>query len=184
MRSFYSREDLDARLRNDIERSARYGFEGTWIYGTVRAVAEYLEGRTARRFQDAVRDIEVAADAAFAAVRRYEELAEELKSPAFRDIPVNRAQLRTHLTKWYPTTMLDLVSPLGRKDSRSDERLFVYRMFVLNRRKTRSPKVEAIAELMGLEGFRHQYDLRTIERLCARFAEQTREFRRAGGTGD
>lgn len=168
-------------IRADLARFTSRGFETTWDWRTMEAVAEYLEGKTARRFQDAVNEIDAAAAAAYTAFVRYQALVEELKKPNLRSIPVNRFHLRTHLNSWNPTAMLGIVSPLGRKDSTSDERLFVYRMFTANRRSARSAKAEAIAELMGLEGFRHQYEVRTIERLCAGFAKLAAPFSRTSG---
>ena len=70
------------------------------------------------------------------------------------------------------TQALDL--PIRRNDPRGAERLFVYRMQSINRTISRKAKAEAIYELMAMDGFRHQYDLRTVERLCKQFAGRKR----------
>ncbi len=171
----------DERLRERIQYRAAADWTSLWVYGTMGAVAEYLEGKTASRFQDAVKELAAAAQAAQVASAKYVELAEEVNRANLRNVGIVLGRFKSRLAPRFDVHE----SPIGRKDARIDERLFVYRMFFLNRGRARSPKVEAIAELMGLEGFRHQYDSRTIERLCARFAEQDRESRsrRAAGTG-
>lgn len=157
-------------FRRSIERTGSRAFDDYWHTETMRAVAEYLEGKAAANFLDAAAEIEAAAKAASKAVARYVRLAEALNGADFLTVRVRG--LRPHQkSPEFDVPDLD-ASPTGRrKNARSDERLFVYRMFLANRSAVRKPKAEAIAELMGLEGFRHQYETRTIERLCAKFAE-------------
>jgi len=156
-------------LRREIEREGTYAFDRLWYADAMRAVAEYLEGNTAAKFVDAAAEIKAAANAARDAVARYVRFAEALNGADFRTVQVRGL----HFHQRRPFDVPDLeASPIGRrKDARGDERLFVYRMFVANRSVVRSAKPEAIADLMCLEGFRHQYETRTIERLCKRFAE-------------
>lgn len=156
-------------LRETIKRAGSRAFDGYWHAATMRAVAEYLEGKAAARFQDAATEIEAAAKAAQAAVARFMYLSEVLNESGFRGIWVRGRFHRGRVEISVP----DIEElPIGsRRDERNNERLFVYRMFVANRSAVRSAKPEAIAELMRLEGFRHQYETRTIERLCKRFAE-------------
>lgn len=136
----------------------------------MRAVAEYIEGRAAASFQHAAAEIEAAAKAAQEAMTRYQHLAEILNRAGFRGIWVRGARAQRRPIEVSAADIGAL--PIGtRKDERSNERLFVYRMFVANQGAVRSAKPEAIADLMGLEGFRHKYETRTIERLCKRFAE-------------
>jgi hypothetical protein len=58
--------------------------------------------------------------------------------------------------------------PIRRNSKHKAELLFIVRMYQAHRRHLRTPKPEVIAELMTIEGFRHQLDERTIERQCAR----------------
>ena len=51
-------------------------------------------------------------------------------------------------------------------------------MFKANKQVSRNAKTEAIVELMGLEGFKHQYDSRTVEKLCAGFTGMKRRVSR------
>ncbi len=156
--------------RRAIERAGSRAFDGDWRTATMRAVAEYLEGKAAASYQDAAAEIEAAARAAQEAVARYLHLSEVLNEAGLRGIWVRGMRYPRKHTEFSVPDINAL--PIGsRKDGRSNERLFVYRMFVANRGAVRSAKPEAITELMGLEGFRHQYETRTIERLCKRFAE-------------
>ena len=61
--------------------------------------------------------------------------------------------------------------PITRNAQHKAEQLFVYRMWEANLRQTGLAKPEVIAELMTLEGFDRQFDVRTIERMCAKFKE-------------
>jgi hypothetical protein len=157
-------------LRGLIGRAGSRAFDGDWRTATMRAVAEYLEGKAAASFQNAAAEIGAAAKAAQEAVARFMHLSEVLNEADFLGIWVRGPRFLGGRTEVGVPDIGAL--PIGsRKDERSNERLFVYRMFVANRRAVRSAKPEAIAELMGMEGFRHQYETRTIERLCKRFAE-------------
>lgn len=140
-----------------------------WYTTTMRSVAEYLEGNAAASFLDAVAEIERAADAAQEAVARFLHLSRILNGSGF---PGTR-ESEWGLHQWRDLTRAaDIALPIGsRKDQRANERLFVYRMFVANRNAVGSARPGAIVGLMGLEGFRHQYEMRTIERLCKQFEE-------------
>jgi hypothetical protein len=59
--------------------------------------------------------------------------------------------------------------PVRRDDARGRERLFVYRLARAHQRIWGQPKAEAIHWLMGLYGFKNQYDRRTIDRLISEF---------------
>lgn len=59
--------------------------------------------------------------------------------------------------------------PVQRNTQHKAAHLYVYRLWQNNVRVYGVPKPEAIAELMTLDGVEHQFDERTIERLCARF---------------
>lgn len=157
-------------FRRLIERAGSRAFDDSWQVKTMRAVAEYLEGKAATRFLNAAAEIDDAARAARESVARYVRLAEEINGANFQSVRVRGLRSPTLRVEF---DVPDLAaSPISRRrDTRGDERLFVYRMFVANRSEVRSAKPEAIADLMCLEGFRHQYETRTIERLCKRFAE-------------
>lgn len=156
-------------VRTAIERAGNRAFDGYWHTDTMRAVAEYIEGKTAGSFQDAAAKIEAAATAAQEAVARYMRLSQTINEAGLFGV---RAYVRPRNREFHFGVPEVAASPIGsRKDERNNERLFVYRMFVANRSAVRSAKPEAIAELMGMEGFRHQYETRTIERLCKRFSE-------------
>ncbi len=158
-------------LRGSIERAGSRPFDGYWHTATMHATAEYLAGTAAASFQEAAAEIEAAAKAAQEAVARFMHLSEVLNEAGLWGIWVRGGPrfLRGRDEARVPD--IDALPIGSRKDETNNERLFVYRMFVANRRAVRSAKPEAIAELMGLEGFRHRYETRTIERLCKRFAE-------------
>lgn len=161
-------KDMAHSLRRSIESAGSRAFEYSWATNTMRALAEYLEGQAAARILNAAAEIEGAANAAQKAVARYMRLSEVINGAGFLGFRAQGPRARFGFHFGAPDVA---ALPIGsRKDMRSDERLFVYRMFVANRSAVRSQKAEAIAELMGLEGFRHQYDSRNIERLCAKFA--------------
>jgi hypothetical protein len=59
--------------------------------------------------------------------------------------------------------------PIRRNSKHKAEQLFVYRAWQANQRHVGKPKPEVIVELMTFDGFGHQFDLRTVARMCAKF---------------
>jgi hypothetical protein len=59
--------------------------------------------------------------------------------------------------------------PIQRDALHKAEHLYVYRLWRINQQYFRSAKPDCIAELMFLDGVAHQFDVRTIERMCAKF---------------
>ena len=59
--------------------------------------------------------------------------------------------------------------PIQRDAKHKAEHLYVYRLWQINLRYFGSAKPDCIAELMFLDGIAHQFDVRTIERMCAKF---------------
>lgn len=70
----------------------------------------------------------------------------------------------------------DELYPLHRADATVNERFFVYQVSRSNWQVSRSSKAEAIADLMELEGFDVKMEIRTIERMCAKFRENRRKL--------
>lgn len=149
-------------------------FRHVWVVDCIRAVSEYLEGTAASAMVRAARDFEKARLEAHRAVQRFLDVQRQID--AYNVYGVRTGPSRSlsswlsHKGEWDISAL-----PLRRNDELARERLFVFRLWEMNTAFARSPKVEAIAELMGLEGFRHQYDVRTIERLCAGFRAERRE---------
>lgn len=61
--------------------------------------------------------------------------------------------------------------PIQRNSKHKAEQLFVYRAWQANQRYVGKPKPEVIVELMTFDGFEHQFDLRTVARMCAKFKQ-------------
>jgi len=160
----------DGRLRYELRRLYVDGYNHSdgWVFACASALHEYLYTENWKVSLSTSRSW---ADARAAARSSVSALNELLASTANFGLELRtpRSFLQRTLEKIeaLPTTP---VLPVTRSDVRARERLFVYRMFKANHSLTRNPKAKAIAYLMGLEGFKHQYDDRSIERLCAEFA--------------
>jgi len=132
-------------------------------------LSEYFDGSAAPALVEARKEIRAAAAAASKALASYLKLARVLHEYGFLAYE-SRASL-----KYAEVVVPDLAAlPLKRLDETSGERLLVYRIWSANRKAVRSPRTEAIAEFMGVEGIQHRYDSRTIERLCAHFSDISR----------
>jgi hypothetical protein len=146
----------------------------------MQALDEYFYGTSAHKLAAAAREIGPAAVALAHAIEQYlthAELLQGLRLPTYR-LASSTRWLDRSLRGWLPTLKSMQPSqhglPVRRANTHARERLFVYRMWCENNRAFRSHKTEAIAELMDIEGFQHQYDARTIERLCAEFTGMNR----------
>lgn len=166
-------EPVDAwRARSRLERAKRNRFVHGWLHQCIRALAEYYDGSAGRELPELSRQVEQAHREAREAVRRYHTLAARLNSLELLGVRAPGA-----FREFTATPDLSGM-PLRRREQHACERLFVYRMEKANRAVWISgpPRADAIAELMNLEGFRHQYDTRTIERLCAEFRKLSRQL--------
>ena len=170
-------ESQNSAIRFELSRHARTTFQDAWVYECLFALAEYFQGDAAARLIDARRNFLAVQSATEVAIRKYVRHAEHLASLELPGVRVNAGQVQ-RMARAVEFGMAVRVKknafPLFRLDARSSERLFVFRMWTANKRQTGKPRIEAIAEIMGIDGFRHQYDRRTIERLCADFPGKNR----------
>ena len=141
-----------------------------WIIDSVLALAEYFEGSTSKQMVEFSRKHKRAASALEKSIFDYLAVIGSINAMHKFEI-LGRSILLAKKTQHQITTDTLKIAemPITRIDDTSDERLFVYRMNSANRRHNGTPKTEAIVCLMNMEGFRHQYDKRTIEKLCADF---------------
>jgi hypothetical protein len=142
----------------------------TWKFKCVKALNEYYYSdawerslRLSRTFQPAIMAAAQALQVLQSNLAQLDalELASDYRGQGTISVLAKRLPNLAALTE---------TLPVQRRDPRAPERLFVFRLQAANRFHTRKARAEAISQLMGLEGFRHEYDLRTIERLCAEFA--------------
>lgn len=169
-------------LRSQMREWIRGPLKGSWTSICVEAIAEYFNPERPAQVARAHKDLADALDQARSAISRLKastEAVESLHLPEAR-IRLSATFVRT-LNEFGPLTEPLCLSgeafPIGRLDAHSGERLFVFRMHRANVAITRGPRIEAIDELMGIEGFRHQYDRRTIERLCKEFTDRKRAIK-------
>jgi hypothetical protein len=176
-------EDAGAKLhasedvRRQLSRIADYlGPAHSWRRSCVQALHEYYYGNSAGANFDASKvsialsaELAAATNAATKSMNSLIEMLKVAEQLGFTKRPIHYKGLARYAESF--VNAAERVScPVHRRDARTQERLFVFRLFLANRRWARKPKAEAIVELMGLEGFRHQYDLRTVERICTGFA--------------
>lgn len=162
------------QIRHALEKAATRPLAGAWPVECMRAVAEYLDGSAAPSLLQAAREIQGAHDELAELIRRYTALATRLNSS---DIGGGHIGGLGFLRRFPSRLGFDpSLMPIRRDDELAPARLFVFRMWRTHHRLFRTPKIEAIAELMGLEGFGHTYDARTIERLCAKFKAFNRRY--------
>lgn len=166
-------------LRRAIERFSITKWGDLWLVNCLRAVAEYLDGTTGKELIQAVRGVEQLHAELIAAARRYSDAANRINSSGITGLRVSPPS--RYVGRYMHRPLFDAphdvsFMPFKRDDDSVAERLFVYRLWSQNRIHFRTPKTEAIAELMGLEGFRRSYDTRTIERLCSGFRESYRRY--------
>ncbi len=179
--SFYIERDL----LKAIDIWSRSTYVGSWIEGCIAALAEYFDTNSPRRMLENFRKAAPAHAAAKKAIADYLSAVEALRKIG---LP---AVLRVHgigifsrfLVSDDTLNINSSACPIQRNDPRNSERLFVFRMHALNNRHFRATRIESIDELMSIDGFRHQYDRRTIERLCAEFTgnKQLKETQNAPG---
>ena len=150
-----------------------------WLTDSVTALSEYFEGSTSKRMVELARKHRRAASALERSIIDYLDVIGPLNAMQTFEEPVRLTLLAKKIQHQVTVDALNIAAmPITRIDDTSDERLFVYRMNLANRRHSGTPKTEAIACLMNMDGFRHQYDKRTIEKLCADFTG-TREALKA-----
>ncbi|PRG76143.1 hypothetical protein C6T58_24805 [Burkholderia multivorans] len=70
----------------------------------------------------------------------------------------------------------NILYPISRLDGTARARLFVYKMTDINVQHCGSPKAGLIADLMEIDGFVSQLDLRTIERQCSNYESMQRDY--------
>lgn len=111
------------------------------------------------------------------ALRELIELVQEIKEDSDYFSKTHKEHLiNTILTRERMIGRLDIIpshlrNPITRNDPTAREQLLVYRFWQLHRRSGGFSSAVA-AELMFIEGVAHQYDLRTVERLYAKFSDK------------
>lgn len=146
-----------------------FHFGELWVTRVAEALDEYYHTANWEESVEASRAWRASLIAAKDAVRRMAELA----TIHAKFDPVGAGGFRTEvLERTLERLPLNAIFPVQRKDPHARERLFVYRVYRANRREARKAKAEAIVELMGLEGFAHQYEVRNVEKICAEFTER------------
>lgn len=153
-----------------VETKLRSAFRRNWTVDCVKALAEYFSGTAAEQIITASKQLPIAASKAEKALRQYLEHAEVILA---HDVPLLRPAGNydlERLREFARSLPIRVEQPVRRADERRNERLFVYRMWRANMRAVRGPRTEVISQLMGLEGFQHQYDSRTIEKQCKDFS--------------
>jgi hypothetical protein len=145
-----------------------FSFRSDWKTSAIRAVSEYhytnahsVSLRASRHWSSLHRN----------AVDALDEFLEQMRELRDHDLcpvrfPSTLESTLSMLIKWPNEPEF----PVTRSGKLARERLFVYRLWRANMRAARKSKPEAIAELMGMEGFGHQYDTRHVERICRRFS--------------
>lgn len=151
----------------------------SWWWHCIKAFAEYFDEDAPQRMVEAFRTSTPRAAQAQRAMADYLQAVDSLNAlnlPGVRYRRLERIQREVD----YLLDALNVPAerfPLTRIDERSSERLFVFRMHHAHMVLVRAPRVEAIDELMGVHGFRHQYDRRSLERLCAVYTGRRKALR-------
>ena len=160
--------DAVHELRACFIRSAANG----WHFHFVQAFHEYLFTENAERLYEARKDGKHQFERLLVAANSLDRLIDSLGSERMfevREIP-RWKWLKAKLESSLHGGMIFDTLPINRDSKLKREQLFVYRMYRANKRATRYPKPAVIADLMTIEGFKHQFDLRHIERMCAAFS--------------
>ena len=147
----------------------KYQPNQTWLYACVHALNEYYYGDAWRRSVALSKSLAASIQSAKKSIDLVVAQIDEAVSLDFSSRAFGRLFM-IRASEGMSKSLSEISFPVQRNDVRACEKLFVFRLYKANRRFTKKPKTEAIAELMGLEGFRHQYDPRTIEKLCSGFA--------------
>jgi hypothetical protein len=159
-----------------LERLGAHGVSDTWTYKCMDAIAEYFANRAAKVMVELLKDFDKAEANAMRATDNYLRMIERAVAVGVK-VQSNRTLAR-FATDGQPKPDMSWF-PVARGGAMAAERLFVYRMWRANMAFVRKPKVDAIAALMSVDGFRHQYNHRTIERACAEFHAAAKARREA-----
>lgn len=166
--TFLSKLEIDQEY--DKWRSVRGFFErqigDTWDAQFFHALHELLYTDTADQLlalaKDGPRAFERLLNAAMEAKPLFQIHGEEFGNPISGT--VERLQRQLDQITW----KIRMV-PIQRDAMHKAEHLYVYRLWRINQHYFRRAKPDCIAELMFLDGVAHQFDVRTIERMCAKF---------------
>ncbi|NUZ07599.1 hypothetical protein [Piscinibacter koreensis] len=175
-----SAEDPAQAFRLDVLRYYEQPYKhrplGRWKYEVVNAFREYFYAAadSPALLLEAARAIGPAAKQLQSALGEYLAIARTLEAVG---LPGTRIHGLRTLQRGLESVTPSVYFPLSRVDGTARERLLVFRIWFANRGLTGRPKTEAIIELMGIEGIQHQYDARTLERMCAGFADSIRAYR-------
>lgn len=147
-----------------------FGFSSYWLVNILSALREYFYSDTADTVLHTVKRFNEAAAEMESVARRLAAASNEIEAmgfPGLRRLPSARYRriAEDGISQIDPSVL-----PIRRNDAHSRERVFVYRVWMANKRWTSNPKTDAIADLMCIEGIKHQYDTRNIEKLCQNFS--------------
>ncbi|MGF6792411.1 hypothetical protein [Paraburkholderia sp. 35.1] len=158
-----------------------------WLIGLTEALHEYLYLDAAKIAATNRKCITERLAAAIKGIEALAQLADDPFASALYESVTRGTGHHARLSEMAGTlsglkemTLIDPENlyPIARLDDTVKERLFVWRIAQLNRRRWRVPKTALIADLMAIEGFATQPDERTVERQCAAFDDQlTRYYR-------
>lgn len=137
-----------------------------WIYRLIFALNEYYYSETASRM--------------YSLVRRSPKILGELETMMTELIALGDGIIRRTTVDGFARVVETSIprmreaiqaSPFKRDSKHNREQLLVYRLWQANVASFRTPQPEVISELLTVEGVAHQFDLRTVGRLCAKFRE-------------
>lgn len=169
--------ELEYRSRYAFYLKFRYDFmepvyPSRWLVRTVNALHEYFTGEAAADILRMSKEFAAAAREAEKAIGRYVSLASDYRAYGLKKSGTfDKGIIRRLAAEGFPAPPPSSY-PITRNDPHANEKLFVFRMNKINREFTGVSKPEAIAMLMLLPGFKHQYELRHIERLCTQFTDK------------
>lgn len=164
----YLKIEDDATVDKDIflERVFSSSIRATWSSHLFHALYEYHHTDTAQRIYEVFKDAEKVFSNYEKGLNEVVRLVDKAgHETRYGDVDI-AGRFSTHRVHEAIKKL-----PIQRDSQHKSEQLFVYRMWRLNLRKFNKPKPELIAELLTMDGFAHQFDIRTIERMCARFQE-------------
>ncbi len=182
----YEHTRFGLRVRQAIGGPAKFYIE--FVCGISAALAEYyFDPNAAKEIATRKKRVDAVIAESLSALRTLkltlgdEFLGEAISALNYKGRPRTDFQLhqidrQIELFSNLARAPAELAYPIARIDGTSRERLLVFRLYNLNRVQFRANKSEAIALLLQLEGIEAPMDGRTVERLCAKFREDSRQL--------
>ncbi|WP_146126550.1 hypothetical protein [Burkholderia multivorans] len=160
-----------------------------WVGGLVSALYEYHYVNSAELISSRRKLYLSRVDDAIKAVEALQSLADDpVASNLFERVGRKRSFIKQFksncgnsgdmLSRLLEMKKFDpnILYPISRLDGTARARLFVYKMTDINVQHCGSPKAGLIADLMEIDGFVSQLDLRTIERQCSNYESMQRDY--------